>query len=83
MSLSMTTNVRRATEITVDLPLEQAMALFTPEGETPLGRRLGILTIRNLDAAKAQGPCSLPGTAVIKRPGSWSTTDPWACATRV
>jgi hypothetical protein len=25
--------VRRATEITVELPLEQAMALFTPEGE--------------------------------------------------
>ena len=33
MILSMTTSVRRATEVTVDLPLEQAMPLFTPEGE--------------------------------------------------
>jgi hypothetical protein len=31
--LGMSTSVRRATEITVGLPLEQAMALFTPEGE--------------------------------------------------
>ena len=29
----MPTTVRRATDITVDLPPEQAMALFTPEGE--------------------------------------------------
>ncbi len=29
----MTTTVQRAAEITVDLPREQAMALFTPEGE--------------------------------------------------
>ena len=33
MLLSMRTTVLRATEITVGLPPEQAMALFTPEGE--------------------------------------------------
>ena len=33
MILSMTTTVRRATEITVGLAPEQALALFTPEGE--------------------------------------------------
>jgi len=33
MILSMSTTVRRATDITVELPPEQAMALFTPEGE--------------------------------------------------
>jgi CubicO group peptidase (beta-lactamase class C family) len=33
MILSMSTTVRRAREITVELPPEQAMALFTPEGE--------------------------------------------------
>jgi len=31
--LSMPTTVLRATDITVDLPAEQAVALFTPEGE--------------------------------------------------
>lgn len=30
---TMSTSVRRATEITVGLPPEQALALFTPEGE--------------------------------------------------
>jgi hypothetical protein len=33
MILSMTTTVLRTTQITVGLPPEQAMALFTPEGE--------------------------------------------------
>jgi hypothetical protein len=33
MMRTMPTTVRRATEITVALPLDQAMALFTPEGE--------------------------------------------------
>jgi hypothetical protein len=33
MILRMSTTVRRATEITVGLPPDQAMALFTPEGE--------------------------------------------------
>lgn len=33
MLLSMSTALRRATEITVGLPPEQAIALFTPEGE--------------------------------------------------
>ena len=33
MMRNMPTSVCRATEITVDLPPEQAMALFTPEGE--------------------------------------------------
>jgi hypothetical protein len=33
MILRMSRTVRRATEITVDLPPEQAMELFTPEGE--------------------------------------------------
>jgi hypothetical protein len=33
MLLSMSTTVRRATEIMVALPPEQAVALFTPEGE--------------------------------------------------
>lgn len=33
MILSMSTTVLRATEITVDLPPEQAVQLFTPEGE--------------------------------------------------
>ena len=33
MILSMSTTVHRATEITVGLPPDQAMALFTPEGE--------------------------------------------------
>jgi hypothetical protein len=33
MILNMGTSVVRAAEITVGLPLEQAMALFTPEGE--------------------------------------------------
>jgi hypothetical protein len=35
MILSMTRTVCRATEITVGLPRDQAMALFTPEGERP------------------------------------------------
>ena len=33
MILRMTTTMRRASDITVGLPPEQAMALFTPEGE--------------------------------------------------
>ena len=33
MILSMSTTVHRATEITVGLPPDEAMALFTPEGE--------------------------------------------------
>jgi hypothetical protein len=33
MILHMSRTVRRSTEITVDLPIERAMELFTPEGE--------------------------------------------------
>jgi hypothetical protein len=82
MIVTMTRTVHRATEITVGLPPEQALALFTAEGERRWaegwdpqypepGRREGT------------GAAFTTGHGVIKRRGSWSTTDRRVCATPV
>ena len=58
-----------STEITVGVPCEQTMALFTPEGERRWADG-GDPTIRWLTVAKAPGPCSSPDTEGITRRGS-------------
>jgi hypothetical protein len=82
MILSMTTTVLRTTQITVGLPPEQAMALFTPEGERRWAEGWDLLTIWNLTAAMARERYSPPDMKAIKRSGSWSITGRRASGTR-
>ena len=59
--------MHRSTEITVGVPCEQTMALFTPEGERRWAHRSVPPTIRWLTVAKAPGPCSSPDTEGMAR----------------